>query len=185
MGLNRGEMLTWSGHMIHLDCPSVEKIYLEDISHPLSQLCRYSGGTVIFYSVAQHSLNAYRLSREFYYDEKTQLYLLLHDASEAYLSDLPTPVKKLLPGYLEMEGRLMESIHHHFGLEVPDPHYQRMIDMVDSDLLAYEIPALIPNLEEIKPDIPLLDIELDFQVRDPDRVRLEFEETVKKLVKKL
>ena len=79
----------------------------------------------------------------------------------------------------------MEMLYLHFGLGAPSPHYQRIIDMVDRDLLAYEIPELIPNLEEIKPDIPLLDIELDFQVRDPDRVRLEFEETVKKLVKKL
>ncbi len=185
MSLNRGEMLTWSGHMIHLDCPSVEEIYLEDISHPLSQLCRYSGGTAIFYSVAQHSLNAYRLSREFYYDEKTQLYLLLHDASEAYLSDVPTPVKKMLPGYLEIEERLMEIIYLHFGLGFPSSHYQRMIDMVDRDLLAYEIPELIPNLEEIKPDIPLLDIDLDFKIRDPYQVRTEFEDTVKQLMKKL
>ena len=185
MRLNRGEMLTWSGHLIHLDRPNIEEIYLEDISHPLSQLCRYSGGTVTFYSVAQHSLNAYRLSCEFYYDEKAQLYVLLHDASEAYLSDIPTPVKKLLPTYLEIEERLMEMIYLHFGLGYPSPYYQRMINMVDRDLLAYEIPKLIPNLEKIKPDIPLLDIELDFQVRDSNKVRVEFEKTVKELVKKL
>ncbi len=185
MSLNRGEMLCWTGHLIHLDRPSIEEIYLEDISHPLSQLCRYSGGTVRFYSVAQHSLNCYRLCREFQFDEKAQLYLLLHDASEAYLSDVPTPVKKLLPDYLEIESGLMDVIYKRFNLDTPNRSDLAIINRIDAQMLAYEIPNLIPNLDGIQPNISLMDIELDFKERDHDKIRKEFEDTVKLLSKHL
>lgn len=93
MKLPKNCMMTGNGIVVDLINPKKEQIRLKDISSSLAKICRYSGGTIHFYSVAQHSLNCCKIAREMY-DEKTGLYLLLHDAGEAYISGIATPVKK-------------------------------------------------------------------------------------------
>ena len=161
MGLVRNCMLTGNGNLVNLLEPSVEQIHLEDISLSLSKICRYSGGAIQFYSVAQHSLNCYKVAREMY-DEKTQMYLLLHDAAEAYISDIPTPVKKLVPNIFEIEKNLNIAIYKKFNLE------------------------LIPKISSIIPTgaVPY-STDLDFKQRDFNEVKEEFEDTVYYLTKKI
>lgn len=185
MGLPKNCMLTGNGNLINLLEPKVEQIHLEDISTSLSKICRYSGGTIQFYSVAQHSLNCYKVARE-KYDEKTQLYLLLHDAAEAYISDIPTPVKKLHPYILEIEKGLNVAIYQKFSLNYPTGVYLDRVLEIDSTILANEIPLLIPKLEMIIPNgaVPY-STELDFSVRDCNEVKEEFEDTVNYLAKRI
>ena len=73
--------------------PDPESIKIEDIAHSLSLLCRANGHFKRFFSVAQHSLNCCREAKARDYSEKIQHACLLHDASEAYLSDITRPVK--------------------------------------------------------------------------------------------
>lgn len=87
---------------------------LDDIAHSLSLQCRFAGHIPRFYSVAEHSVLVSK-------NTEYPLEGLLHDASEAYLMDIPTPIKKskIMNGYIELEDKVMKIIFENFGLEYP------------------------------------------------------------------
>lgn len=114
---------TFTGRQFWPLSPHVDDIVIEDIAHALSNKCRYGGHTRRFYSVAEHSvLVARRASPEH------RLTALLHDASEAYLADVPRPVKPFLTGYAALEQTLDEVIAERFGLTYPWPHEVHELD---------------------------------------------------------
>lgn len=99
--------------------PDPGKIVFSDIAHGLSMKCRYSGQCNRFYSVAEHSVLAFRLARVD--DDMTPelaLQVLLHDAAEAYLADIAAPVKRdpAMKFFCEAEDRLLSVILTKFGL---------------------------------------------------------------------
>jgi hypothetical protein len=96
--------------------PNPDDIDVRDIAHSLSLLCRFNGHCRQFYSVAEHSV---RVSRAL--PAQHALWGLLHDAAEAYLSDIPRPVKRRLPGFNRMEDDLLAVILPRFGLAMPMP----------------------------------------------------------------
>lgn len=61
-------------------------------------------------------------------DEPIALATLLHDASEAYLLDIPRPIKHMLPQYLEAEDKLMRIIAKKYGFEYPLPEEVKQLD---------------------------------------------------------
>ena len=96
--------------------PRPEEIDIEDVAHALSMQCRYGGHCREFYSVAQHSVI---VSQNVPY--KHSLWGLLHDAAEAYLVDLPRPIKRYCEMgrlYKEIENRLLLAVAQRFGLPV-------------------------------------------------------------------
>ena len=133
-------MMTVSGRTFWPLDPRAEEIAIEDIAHSLAHQCRYAGHTRAFYSVAQHSvLVAQHLPPEL------QLWGLLHDASEAYLVDLPRPVKRHLPLYDVAEDRVMRCVAHRFNLPWPCPP---QVKRVDNAILTDEMRQLMPRLPE-------------------------------------
>lgn len=103
-------VLTRSGRMLDL-ADEAPAFYLPDIALSLSRECRFSGQTNLFFSVAQHSICVAKLvPQEFI------LEALLHDAHEAFLRDLATPIKNLLPDYCALEKMVDKKIRRHFGL---------------------------------------------------------------------
>ena len=102
---------TFSGIMFNPLKPNTELIKIEDIAHALSMLCRANGHFKSFYSVCQHSINCMREAKARGYSKQVQLAALIHDASEAYLSDITRPVKRSLPKYLEVEKVLQNEIY--------------------------------------------------------------------------
>jgi hypothetical protein len=106
--------------------PRVEEIHLEDIAHSLSNQCRFAGHCKSFYSVAQHSV---LVSRRVPVEHAR--WGLLHDAAEAYLVDLPRPIKRCSAMgdlYREIEARLMRAICERFGLPFGEPPEVKAID---------------------------------------------------------
>jgi hypothetical protein len=95
---------------------------LEDIAHNLSMICRFVGGVRSFYSVAEHSLNVSALCEA---KGEDPLWGLFHDAPEAYIGDVSSPLKALLPEYKRIEHSLMKAIALKFALDkgdfVPQP----------------------------------------------------------------
>lgn len=84
---------------------------IKQIAGALSRLCRFTGHTSEFYSVAQHSVFcSHIVSPEF------ALEALLHDGSEAFIADLSSPLKGLLPEYTSMEAPIQEAIYDYFGV---------------------------------------------------------------------
>jgi hypothetical protein len=94
--------------------PDPELIKVEDVAHALSNLCRYAGHCSEFYSVAQHCVLVSQLCGS---DPLDQLRGLLHDATEAYLVDVPRPVKRQLPEYTAAEKRLESAIEAAFNVD--------------------------------------------------------------------
>jgi len=113
-------ILTRSKEIFDLSKPELP-INIEDIVHALSHTNRYCGHTEKPYSVAQHSFNVFMQLTE--QSPEVQMEGLLHDASEAYLCDVPKPFKNLLgPRYKELEDRIMCEVAMTFGFGWPvDP----------------------------------------------------------------
>jgi len=103
---------TRKGNKVYVQDPQPDQFDIEDIAYALSNTCRFNGHSAGFLSVAEHSvLVAQRLPREL------QLKGLLHDATEAYLGDIPSPIKQFLPDYKVLETRFEEAISKKFELD--------------------------------------------------------------------
>jgi hypothetical protein len=114
---------TYSGKCFWPLDPRHEEVELRDIAHALSMKCRYAGHVKRFYSVAEHSvLVSMAVPAEFALDA------LLHDAAEAYSSDIPRPLKKSLTEWDAIEARIFASIAVRFGLTRKTPACVKDID---------------------------------------------------------
>lgn len=152
---------------------------IDYIAHSLALQCRWMGGTSnlatgepVFYSVAQHSCIVSDLTGRFYG--------LMHDASEAYLCDIPRPLKPLLGGYYEYEAALMDTILGHFGVPVDDDT-KRIVKNCDNNMIFWERDLLIGAPEEPyfkedewHPGTTMFDVVHDFTCWSPERAKREF-----------
>lgn len=113
----RNELLhTYTGRAVDPCNLKPSDISILDIAHGLSQLCRYAGQCKYFISVAHHSVEVSYILRAWGHDNAEQFAGLLHDASEAYLVDLPSMLKSSLPDYRRFERRAMKAVAVKFGL---------------------------------------------------------------------
>jgi hypothetical protein len=102
--VDRGDwMQTFSGGRWYPQSPRPEDVRIEDIAHALANTCRYAGHSERFYSVAEHCILICAAMNRDGQSVERQLAGLMHDAAEAYLCDIPRPLKPLLTNYLEME----------------------------------------------------------------------------------
>jgi len=121
---------TFTGIYMNVFEPTLEMICIEDIAHALSNQCRFGGHLPQFYSVAQHSLICSQTVGDEY-----KLQALLHDASEAYLLDIPRPIKQGLSNYKEIEDKLMILIAEKFGFKYP---LESPVKEIDNEMLQFE-----------------------------------------------
>jgi len=128
---------TYTGIYINVFEPTIDMINIEDIAHALSHQCRFGGHLPQFYSVAQHSYLCAGLA-----SNEDKLQALLHDASEAYLMDIPRPIKQGLTNYKEIEDRLMHLIAGKFGFDYPLSH---PVKEIDEYMLQWEWNSLMLN----------------------------------------
>jgi hypothetical protein len=134
---------TYSGRSLNPLAPRAADIVVEDIAHALSMQCRFGGHVRQFYSVAQHS---FLVSKAV--PAADALWALLHDASEAYLMDIPTPLKETGPlaGYRGVEAQLQRLIYQTFGLTGDEPASVRDADLalllMEADVLKVGTPEL-------------------------------------------
>ena len=114
---------TYTGKQFWPLDPRPEDVCIEDIARGLAMSCRYGGQVNKFYSVAEH---AWLVS--LCVPPQYALVGLLHDASEAYISDIVRPVKRYIQGYATIEENLMQCISERFGFEWPMPSIVKEID---------------------------------------------------------
>lgn len=115
--------------------PAPGSIDIRDIAHALSLLCRFNGHCRRFYSVAEHCV---RIS--WTVPPEHAMWGLLHDAAEAYISDLPRPVKRQIPDFVRFEDDLLVRIMAHFDQPWPMP---AAVKHADDVLLATEMRDLM------------------------------------------
>ncbi len=129
-------ILTADGAYFDFEQPG-EGITLNAIARGLSNTCRFAGQCDRFYSVAEHSVHVSRIvPAEF------ALAGLLHDAAEAFICDMPKPLKELLPDYQEVERRIEHVLFPRFGLPVKLPPE---VKAADRQMLATEQRQLLRN----------------------------------------
>lgn len=131
-------MQTVSGKAFWPLDPRPEELDIYDIAHALGMMCRYGGHCSRFYSVAEHSVLMANYA-ELHLGAELAKIALMHDATEAYLSDVIRPVKVHLSNYKEIEGRLWLCIAERFGLPkvIPDE-----VHHLDNCILRDEMDAL-------------------------------------------
>lgn len=148
------EIMTYTKKKFDPLHPAIDLIDIEDIAHALSMLCRANGHFKTFYSVAQHCINCAKEAKARGFEERIQLACLLHDASEAYLSDVTRPVKAELPRYNEIEAPLQEVIWNKW-LDNPLSEVDRkQVFEIDDVILAHEFLHLMnAQIAEVTPQI--------------------------------
>lgn len=145
---------TYTGIRINPLNPDSEVIDIIDIAHALSLMCRANGHFKTFYSVGQHSINCMMEAKARGYSKKVQFACLLHDASEAYLSDVTRPVKQEMPQYRAIEKPLQDMIWmKYMGEALTDEEFARVRD-IDDAILYYEfIYFMNEAIYENKPEL--------------------------------
>ena len=137
---DKGWIQTASGGRFYIAGGKLSSITLEDIAGALSKLCRYTGHCRKFYSVAEHS---YHVS--LVVPDEHAFHALMHDASEAYLGDVPTPLKGRLDEYRELEADVSRTIYARFDLPA---ECHPCVKAADYRLLATEVPLLFDTVDE-------------------------------------
>jgi hypothetical protein len=131
-----------------------EAINIEDIAHALSMLCRFNAQCLKFYSVAEHSVHvSYEIAPHL------ALLGLMHDAAEAYLGDVPSPLKGELRDFKIIEQRLILAIGEKFGFDHPEKGSQEyaVLKAADTQLLVDEQAAIMAaQPEPWPPNAPLV-----------------------------
>jgi uncharacterized protein len=164
---------TVSGRWVNPFDPDPAQLDAGDIARALANQCRFGGHSRVFYSVAQHCVIVSRVVEQRGGDVEDAFAALMHDAGEAYLGDMPHPLKHrsaLGAAFRDAEARLEEAIRDRFRIKATVPEIKR----VDRALLATERRAFSaevwhwPELENVEP------LELELSAWSPDRAADEF-----------
>lgn len=145
--LNMAKMNTYTGKKIDPMSMTADDVSIQDIAHALSLTCRGGGHVSYFFSVAQHSINCMKEAKARGWSERLQLACLLHDASEAYISDIIRPVKVHLSNYLEIEGNIMKVILERFGLDDLSEEENAMWKQIDDEMMNFELKSFMKGEE--------------------------------------
>ncbi len=160
---------TFTGKKFYPLNPEPDQIDILDIAAGLSKMPRYSGQTPFAYSVAQHSVH---VSNILVYKED-KIAGLLHDASEAYIADIPSPIKALLPDYRAMENRIQGAIFKALKIDIND-EIMRIVHLADEMMLHCEFDLFFPTfyVEDLGDRIE--DTDFEFWGSRPDKDMDEF-----------
>ena len=132
---------TYTGGEFRPFDPQPAEVRLLDIAAGLAHTCRFGGHCRQFYSVAEHSLY---VSREFE-TPRLRLLGLLHDAGEAYLGDVPRPIKAELDRIESVETAVLEAVWAGLGVDPPTAGEWERVMAADDRLLAHEADHLLAD----------------------------------------
>lgn len=135
-------IITASGRRFHILRPRASEVCINDIAHSLSRQCRFTGHTAKHLSVAEHSLIVSKILPQD--NQYLRLIGLLHDATEAYLGDVSSPLKQLLPDYKAIEAPVWDAIAERFLLP---RKLSREIKEADFIALLTEASVLLPGAD--------------------------------------
>lgn len=152
-------ILTFTGQLFDFTTGN-NVVQIDDIAHALANTCRYGGHCREFYSVAQHCVHA-----SFIVPKQDALWALLHDAAEAFVGDMPRPLKELLPDFRTIEKRVEREVLEPYGLigEMPvSVHHADLVMLATErrDLMTYHpgewslLDGIEPLQETITPWLP-------------------------------
>lgn len=134
---------TYTGVKFNFLDPDVEDINLTDIAHSLAMQCRYNGHCEEFYSVAEHCVHIAGWILDKTKNKRLAFEGLMHDASEAYVCDVPRPIKPFLdPNYQTLETGVERAIARKWNLTLP---WNEFVKEADSRICRDEYAALFES----------------------------------------
>jgi len=169
-------IITYKGEEFTPLDPDINQIHIEDIAHSLSLMCRANGHIDFFFSIAQHSINCANEAKARGQNPRVQLVCLLHDASEAYISDITRPVKHYLSEYKLIEKNLQDVIYKKFLGDLLTEEDFAVMNRIDNDMLICEFDALMSK-RKLFTQIPKLTGTPSFEYRPQTEVETEFLKT--------
>lgn len=148
---------TYGGTHFYPFEPEADHIQITDIAHALSLLCRGNGHVKHFFSVGQHCINCAQEAMARGYSRRVCLACLLHDAAEAYLSDVPRPFKQSLPEYQALEQRVLTVIYEKYlGITLTEEE-ANLVKEIDDDMLYFDLLELLGEVtDQEKPEMKSL-----------------------------
>jgi len=155
-----GSIYTFTGRWFYPINPKSVDVDVEDIAHALSLKCRWTGHCSRLYSVAEHSIRVSNVAvafavldgvRDVRKLNNIRIQALIHDAHEAYLADLASPIKDFIPNWREVEDRIQDAIVEYLGLTGSDPGqpYVKQADMLLAWLEHRDLFATPRPIEEL------------------------------------
>lgn len=163
--------------------PSMEDIRIADIAHALSMLTRANGHFPRFFSVGQHSIQCCREALARNYSPRVAMACLLHDASEAYISDITRPVKKYMTMYLQIEDQLQSMIFEKFLGSSLEEEEAVLVDNIDDGCLFYEFDHFMNiRMSEVE---PVMVSNLNYDFRPMEDVEKEFLDLYREIAEEL
>lgn len=146
----------------HLDPlePDMTLVDIRDIAHALSLTCRGNGHVKTFFSVAQHCINCALEAEARGYSPRLILACLIHDASEAYMSDVPRPLKRCLGEYCRAEDRLLDLIYEKYLGAPLTEEEEKLVKSIDNDMMYYDLRELLGEISAV--DAPEIKISLNY-----------------------
>lgn len=169
---------TYTGKSFDPTEPEKSAFDVRDIAHALSLTCRGNGHVKTFFSVGQHCINCAREAQLRGYSPRIALACLLHDASEAYMSDVPRPFKAAMPEYVQAEEKILDLIYERFLGSTLNEEERKIIKTIDDDMLYYDMEELLNVKMPGEP--PQLKIALDYAVVPFEQVERTYLELYEK-----
>lgn len=163
---------TYTGKHFKPTEPDPELFDIADIAHALSLICRGNGHVKTFWSVGEHCICCAKEAKARGLSDRVVLACLLHDASECYMSDVPSPFKKELPEYNEREERMLSMIYEKFLGSDLTPEEKMQLNVIDKAMLWYDLTFLLGEKQES--EAPELHIDLRYEVRAFGKVEEEY-----------
>lgn len=170
---------THSGIQFNLIEPSTDMVKIFDIAHHLAHINRFTGALKSFYSVAEHSYLA-SMQKQDSIDKELALYLLIHDAHEAYVGDISSPLKAALKNhngndaFETIEHGIQDAICNKLKLTYPYPSWiQKEVKRIDARMLATEKRDLLESKLEWANEAMPYDFKLHFPA-DPQKAKAQF-----------
>ena len=162
---------TFTGRALDPFDPDPNMIYAVDIDHALHHINRFGGHAARPISVAEHSIFVACLLAASGHGPSLQLQGLCHDAAEAYMGDVPRPIKHRFPEFEVAEERLLRGIFGILGVPWWTSQMRKTVKWADDIALAYEarewMPCQIWSPE--KPDPALIEAAKGRMASGPDR----------------
>lgn len=160
-------LVTNTGRKFDFNNITKDSIHIPDILHALPHLNRFVGHSKRAYSVGEHTLNGYMLANQLGYTPLQKLYWFIHDFTEAYVGDCPTPLKVLLPKFAEIEAEVEMAILEKLELpELSEDDY-KLVKAIDLTMLVIEMRDLtLHNHDDFINDLVYDDLANTFNISE-------------------
>lgn len=132
-------LVTYTGRTFDFNNITKDSIHIPDVLHSLPRINRFIGHSSRPYSVGEHTYLGLIIAERFNYTPLQKLQWFIHDFTEAYIGDCPTPLKRILSKFGEIEELVELAILEHLGLEPLTDEEYRLVKRIDATMLVVEM----------------------------------------------